>query len=66
MYKCFNCGSSVVSWESDYDFQALGYETEGIAHQYICKNCGAEIWYLCRFDENDNKEKTEGDISTYL
>ena len=56
MCRCFNCGSTEVSWQNDYDYQDLGCDGEVIIHKYICKNCEAEIWYFCRFDNDRNKE----------
>lgn len=56
MYECFHCLTRGVIWDCDYDFSDFGYEGEGIIHICHCVNCGAEIEYAIRIDndkEND-------------
>lgn len=43
MKECVNCGKKSLMWQSDFDFEELGYEGEGIVSFYTCSNCGAEI-----------------------
>lgn len=45
MYECFHCGNESVLWDSDFDYEDMGYEGEGIVHICHCTNCGAEIEY---------------------
>lgn len=45
MYECFHCLQKTVAWESDFSFEDLGLEGEGIVHICHCGTCGAEIEY---------------------
>ena len=54
MYECFHCGMRAVIWESDFKLAECGYEGEGIVHFCHCTNCGAEIEYLIRFEEDED------------
>lgn len=54
MYECFHCGCRSVIWDCDYDFEDFGYEGEGIVQVLHCTNCGAEIEYRIRFDEEED------------
>lgn len=45
-----------VVWDSDFDFDDFGYESEGIVHELHCCNCGASITYVVPIEkekEND-------------
>lgn len=55
MYECFHCGKRSVIWNGDFDLADCGYEGVGVVHQCTCTNCGAEIEYVCRFDEEENE-----------
>jgi hypothetical protein len=44
-YQCFHCLQNTVVWDSDFSFEDMGYEGEGIVHLCHCTNCGAEIEY---------------------
>ena len=55
MYQCFHCLAYAVVWNSDFDFDDLGYEGEGVVHFCHCENCGAEIEYIVRTDEKENE-----------
>ena len=59
MYECFHCGARAVIWDSDFDFWDLGYEGEGIVHFCHCMNCGAEIEYDIRFDDDEVEDGQE-------
>lgn len=39
---CPNCGHEII-WQSDFDFDDLGYEGDGIVSFYSCPHCGADI-----------------------
>jgi len=54
-YQCFHCGHHTVTWNSDFDFEDMGYEGQGIVHLCHCSNCGAEIEYRIPIDEDDGK-----------
>ena len=51
MYECFHCLTRGVVWDSDFSFDDFGYEGEGIVHMCHCANCGAQIEYVIRTDE---------------
>ena len=51
MFECFHCGSRSVIWQSDFDFEDYGLEGQGIIHVLHCQECGAEIEYYIRIDE---------------
>lgn len=57
MYECFHCLSQSVIWDCDYTFEDFGYEGEGLIHICHCANCGAEIEYVIRL----NNEEKEGE-----
>ena len=54
-YQCFHCLAYAVIWDSDFDFDDFGYEGEGIVQFCHCTNCGAEIEYRVRTDEEVSK-----------
>lgn len=54
VFECFHCGEKAVIWDSDYEFSDLGYEGTGIVHLLHCANCGTEIEYAIK--ENDEDE----------
>ena len=54
MYECFHCGALSVSWDSDFDFEDFGYDGVGIVQCCHCNNCGADIEYRIRFDDNQD------------
>ena len=53
MYQCFHCGANAVCWDSDFDFADYCEEGEGIIHECHCCNCGAEITYRIRLDDEE-------------
>lgn len=56
MYECFHCGSRAVIWDSDFDFEDYGLWGGGIVHHLHCTNCGAEIDYFIRIDDEEEEE----------
>lgn len=54
MYECFHCGNKSVIWDSDFDYEDMGYEGEGIVHICHCTNCGAEIEYRVSSNHEDD------------
>ena len=62
MYECFHCGQRTVIWDSDFNLEDIGEEGEGIVHFCHCENCGAEIQYIIRMeDEYGNENETQAD-----
>ena len=60
MYECFHCGKRAVIWQSDFSFEDMCYEGEGIVHICHCSHCGAEIEYripLPSVDEEDEEDE---------
>lgn len=56
-YECFHCGAQDVIWDSDFTFEDYGIDGEGIIHNCHCTNCGAEIEYYIRCDEEENGDE---------
>ena len=54
MYECFHCGCKTVVWQSDFSYEDMGYEGDGIVHICQCSHCGAEIEY--RISLSDEEE----------
>ncbi len=54
MHECFHCGEKAVIWDSDFSFEEMGDEGDGIYQFCHCTHCGAEIQYRIPFG-------TEGD-----
>ena len=52
MYECFHCGMRAVIWDSDFDAEDVGYTDPGIVHMCHCSNCGAQIEYYIRTEED--------------
>lgn len=53
MYECFHCLTKGVIWDSDFNLEDYGIEGDGIVHACHCVNCGADITYILRFDEDE-------------
>ncbi len=53
MYECFHCCTKGVIWDSDFSFEDVGLEGEGIVHFCHCVNCGARIEYYIPLSEED-------------
>jgi len=64
VYECFHCLARAVIWDSDFDFQDVGMEGEGIVHFCHCENCGAQIEYYISF--NTEEEEFEDIQSEHL
>lgn len=60
MFECFHCMSRSVVWDADFDFEDYGIPGKGVIHECHCTNCGAEITYYIRCDdEEDRKDGVE-------
>lgn len=56
MYECFHCLAQSVIWDSDFSFEDLGYDGDGIVQFCHCTNCGAEIEYRIPFPASAEDE----------
>lgn len=56
MYQCFHCGKMAVVWDSDFSFDEMGYEGDGVVHICHCSECGAEIEYRVPADTEDEED----------
>ena len=61
MYECFHCLTKSVIWDSDFTFEDVGYEGEGLVQFCHCTNCGAEIEYRIPDNETSNESDGESD-----
>ena len=52
-YECFHCGAHAVYWCNDFSFEDYCMEGEGIVQCCHCSNCGADIEYYIRLDDDD-------------
>ena len=55
MYECFHCGMRTVIWQSDFTFEEMGYEGEGVVHVCRCTHCGADIEYRVAEKQEDEE-----------
>lgn len=56
MYECFHCLNRSVIWDSDFSFEDVGLEGEGIVHFCHCTVCGARIEYYIGECNNEEDE----------
>lgn len=59
MYECFHCCTKSVIWDSDFNFEDMGYDGEGIVHICHCTNCGAQIEYRIPIPDEDTDNSSE-------
>ena len=45
----------VEEYDSDFDFSDYGYDGEGVIHVCHCVNCGADIEYRIRTDNQEDE-----------
>ena len=57
LFECFHCGARAVGWESDFTYDDMGYEGEGLVQFCSCQNCGAQIEYDIPTDEAEEEQK---------
>lgn len=60
MFECFHCGCRSVIWDSDFTFEDVGRDGEGIVQFLHCSECGAEIEYYIALNNQDDNEEGEG------
>ena len=53
LLPCFHCGESAIIWDSDFNFEDMGYEGDGIVHICHCTACGAEVEYRVPIDKEE-------------
>lgn len=53
MFECFHCGCRSLIWDSDFSFEDVGMEGEGIVHFLHCTHCGAWIEYYVSCDNTE-------------
>lgn len=50
--KCYFCGHE-LHWQSDFNYDEVFLEGDGIVSEWTCPNCGAEAEYSKRYDDDD-------------
>lgn len=51
---CFHCGEDVVILGCDFTFEDYDIlDEQGIVHELHCTNCGAEIVYCCKEEDDE-------------
>ncbi len=53
-HRCWYCNGPLV-WSSDFNYSDLYGEGEGIVSFLFCQNCGAEVQYSLRDEEDENE-----------
>lgn len=48
---CWYCGQDTLCWNSDFNYDEVFHEGEGVVSFLTCGNCGAEVQYSLRTDE---------------
>lgn len=56
MYECFHCCTKGVIWDSDFSFEDVGLEEDGIVHFCHCTNCGARIEYYISLEVENGQD----------
>lgn len=59
MTNCWYCGTEMI-WQSDFNYDEVYAEGEGIVSFLICPKCGAEAQFSIRDDDPDNPKDGEG------
>lgn len=52
MTDCWFCGADLI-WQSDFNYDEIHGEGEGIVAILICSECGAMVEFSLRTDEED-------------
>lgn len=50
--RCWYCGGKLI-WQSDYNYDEVYGEGEGIVTCLTCSQCGAEVEYSKREDKEE-------------
>ena len=51
--RCWYCGEDMI-WESDFNYDEVYGEGDGIVTYLHCPSCGADCKFSRRDDEDDN------------
>lgn len=49
---CWYCGGNLI-WDSDFNYDEVFGEGEGVVSFLHCGECGAEVQYSLRIDEEE-------------
>lgn len=49
---CWYCGGKLI-WQSDFNYDEVHHEGEGVVSFLTCSHCGAEVQYSLRTDEEN-------------
>ena len=55
MTNCWFCGEEMI-WQSDFNYDEIHGEGEGIVAYLHCPNCNAMAEFSLRDDEDDNDD----------
>ena len=53
MYEWVHCGEKAVIWDNDFSFEDFGMDGQGIVHCCHCTNCGADVYYYVKVDNDE-------------
>ena len=53
--SCFHCGGMII-WDSDFDYEDLGLEGQGIVHICHCPDCGAQIEFRVPMESEEDAD----------
>lgn len=54
MGECWYCQQRTLVWQSDFNYDEIFGEGEGIVSYLKCSNCGAEAEFSSKLGEGDN------------
>ena len=57
---CWLCGGELL-WNSDFNYDEVYDEGEGIVSFLTCMECGAEVQVSLRTDNEEDQEETNGE-----
>lgn len=54
MFRCPACNSEMI-WNSDFDFQDVGRDGDGVESVHVCsnQNCESEFFHVTKFYEEE-------------
>ena len=55
MTHCWFCGHDMI-WQSDYSFDELGYEDDGVVAMLSCPSCGAMAEFSIKEENPDLRD----------
>ena len=60
MTNCWYCGTEMI-WQSDFNYDEVFMEGEGIVSILICPKCGAEAQFSIRDDDPEQVQPSDDD-----